>query len=108
MAFKNKIKTIQDVLLRDVLVDDFHNLELRYRFIISLICRDWPDIIGSPLCSFTRPIFISKNILHIACSHNGIIQTLNFRSNEIFERLQQYDYKCKIEGVKFIPNTYKK
>ena len=103
MAYKKKIKSIQDIL-----VNSFDNEKIKYNFIVSLICRDWPDIIGSPLCSFTRPAYIYKNVLQIACSHNGMIQTLNFRSNEIFEKLQQHDYHCKIEGIKFIPDTYKK
>ena len=100
MAYKHKIKNIQEILL-----NSFNNSEIKYKFIVSLICRDWPDIIGEPLCKFTRPAYIYNNILHVACMHGGIIQTLNFRSDEIYQKLLEHDYHYKIEGIKFIPES---
>ena len=103
--FKKKIETIQDMLFNSLGSLDVTSQKIKFNFIISLICRDWPDIIGQPLCNFTRPAYIYENILHVACMHGGIIQTLNFQSSEVYKRLQQYDYHYNIKGVKFIPDS---
>jgi hypothetical protein len=104
-VYKQKIKNIQDMIIVSLGSLDNNSQKFKYKFIISLICRDWPDIIGDPLCRFTRPAYIYDNILHVACVHGGIIQTLNFQSSEIYQRIQMYDYHCNIKGIKFIPES---
>lgn len=88
-----------------MLANSFGNSELKYKFIVSCIRHDWSDIIGQPLCCFTYPAYIYNNILHVACTHGGIIQTLNFRSSEIYQRLLMYDYHYDIKNIKFIPDS---
>ena len=58
MAFNKKIVSIQQVLL-----NSFGNSQCKYGFLISLLNKDWPEIIGQPLCNFTKPVFIKENMI---------------------------------------------
>jgi hypothetical protein len=104
MAFQKKISSIQDRLL-----DCFgmENPNFKFLFLLNLLTKDWQEIIGNPLCNFTRPGFIKNKILYVNCKHNGIIQTLNFKADEILKIINDKKYGYVFNGIKFVPYSNK-
>ncbi len=111
MAFQKKITTIKNRIL-DCFGLEYPNF--KFLFLLNLLSKDWSEIIGHPLCDFTKPGYINiknKNkILYVYCKHNGMIQTLGFESEKILNMINDRQYGYIFDEIKFVPysNNYRK
>ncbi|MCG8570956.1 MAG: DUF721 domain-containing protein [Spirochaetes bacterium] len=75
---------------------------------VYLIEKNWQDIVGAKLFSYTMPRSIYKKVLSVNCLHQGLIPTLQSYKSQFFQRIMELKEKNKIlngieiEDIRFV------
>lgn len=88
--------------IKDILPNSIYNNEYKYTFIMSLIKKNWDEIIGIKLKDYTKPLYIKNKVLYIGCKHTGIIQSLINYNKEIISKLKEKIKEININEIKFV------
>lgn len=85
---------------KNLIVNILRQFNLNFDFDISLLKKNWTDIVGENLANYTSPMKIYKNVLLVNCIHQGLIQTLQYHKDSIQKKIQEL-YPNKVKDIKF-------
>jgi hypothetical protein len=105
MKLRLKMEQSYNIIeIKDVLEKILKKTNFYFDFKIFRLKGKWINIVGKKLSEHTRPYKIYKDLLLIACDHQGFINSLQLYKDEIIRKIKKFtkEDKILINDVKFI------